>query len=71
MEVQKIVKVLTEDFAMSGNVNQRLGGLTAIGAVAVALGKVRKRFREQKWSDGEPFKEKHLRNVCRKGNHTF
>jgi vacuole morphology and inheritance protein 14 len=40
VQIQKLVKVLGTDFALSQNSNMRKGGLIGLAAMAIALGKV-------------------------------
>lgn len=40
-QIQKVLKVLGEDFSLGHNPNQRKGGLIGLAAVAIALGKVK------------------------------
>jgi hypothetical protein len=39
-QIQKLIKVLGTDFALSLNSNMRKGGLIGLAAMAIALGKV-------------------------------
>ena len=40
VQIQKLIKVLGTDFALSQNSNMRKGGLIGLAAMAIALGKV-------------------------------
>ena len=41
VQIQKLIKVLGTDFALSLNSNMRKGGLIGLAAMAIALGKVK------------------------------
>ena len=44
VQIQKLIKVLGTDFALSLNSNMRKGGLIGLAAMAIALGKVKTIF---------------------------
>ena len=44
VQIQKLIKVLGTDFALSQNSNMRKGGLIGLAAMAIALGKVREQI---------------------------
>lgn len=45
VQVKKLLRVLGQEFALSQNANSRKGGLIGLAASAIALGKVRSKFR--------------------------
>lgn len=45
VQVKRLLRVLGQEFALSQNANSRKGGLIGLAASAIALGKVRSKFR--------------------------
>ena len=43
-QVQRLLKILSQDFALSMNPNSRKGGLIGLAAMSIALGKVCNEF---------------------------